>query len=234
MKKKIALYSVTLILLSIFAQITIADNKPQLNDLLKKIDNYYKINDKLQGDFVLINNKTTYKGHFLFMNPDKFKIIFGKKETINTKKIICTGKRLWLYLPNRKLVIEQDLEVDAKSKQHIPASITGIKPIIYNYNCSFVDKNPNLINIKDIEEKVYLIKCEPKKDNREFKEIILYVNKDGFIVKNESIKKNGSKIVFIRTNIKKNTEITNDDFITEAPEDTEIIKNPFLSVKKNH
>ncbi len=229
--KRIAYTIAFIILIVLGIQATYSQEKSDVkaSDVIDKINEFFKENTSLKGDFDLIVNGRVSKGYFLFKHPHFFKMVFGSKKgsEANKKRIISNGKILWIYLPGSRLVVEQDLKRTLDSIE-VPSNLLGIRRLIRHYTYKFENNNPALRQIDGLSEKTYVLQLAGKNEDYGFEKLLFYVRADGFIVKSVAVR-NKKKFVLIRRNVKLKPNIDDREFLRKVPRNARIIKNPFVS-----
>jgi len=197
--------------------------------LIELVNEFFKKNTSLKGNFEMYDGRQFSSGYFLFKVPQYYKMVFShiKGNEIHKKRIITDGKTLWMYLPHLKLVIDQDLK--GLSPVQISTTMLGIRRLVKHYHYKFEGNNPNLHFVRGLKVKVYALELQAKDDRMGFKKIVFYIRKDGCIVKTTAITRKNKIITLIRKNIVLNAKIEDKEFRREVPRKAKVIKNPFLS-----
>ncbi len=200
------------------------------NDVIKLINTFFESNKTLKGNFELYEKgKGVQRGYFMFKEPHFFKMVFagrGRSEKYK-KRIISDGKTLWVYLPRRKIVIDQDLK--NLTPIGISTQMLGIRRLLQFYTPKFHNNNSKLVKSPDLPMETYILELNAKDKRNGFQKILFYVDKDGFIVKSKARTFGGKEFSIIRKNVKLKIKIDSKEFRREAPKDAVMIKNPFVS-----
>lgn len=197
--------------------------------VINQINEFFKQNKTLKGNFELIEGRSKSKGYFIFKNPHYFKMVFGSKKRNEEfqKRIISDGKTLWVYLPRLGIVVDQDL--NELSPIGISTPALGIRRIIQHYDYRFDENNSKLRKVKGLDHEVYIIELTAKSSKYGFKKIYFYVREDGFITKSVAINDSKKKFILIRKDVELNPEVDENEFRREVPKNARVIKNPFVS-----
>jgi len=196
--------------------------------IIEKVDNFYKNNPKIKGNFQLDNNGEKTTGYFLFQYPSKLKLFFGPQgveEVEYYKYIITDGNVLWIYLPGSKVLIEQEIPEYFKD---IGVLGIGLTRLLSNY------KNAEISEVVEKNEKQTLLVLKNPVRNVPFFEIAIYVNQEGFMTmmrgKSEKDKK-PYMVTFSRTLTDKSARISDRDFKIKPTGDVQILRNVLIKTK---
>ncbi len=196
-----------------------------IKELLNKIKEAQKERIVIKADLTItttyidVNNKQEVKGDMLIKKPDKFLVHY--KEPAE-QILLSDGKNLWIYTPELKQVIKQNIK-EANLNTHFY--------IEFETSIDYFSKNSKNI-LSEIEEQ-YIIKMIPLKNKSiDFDEIISKINKKTLIPESMSMKFENTLIEVKFSNIEtfNEKEILNKDefkdinFEFKKPEDVEEIE----------
>ncbi len=196
-----------------------------IQKLLDKIKEAQKERIAIKADLTItttyidVNNKQEVKGDMLIKKPDKFLVHY--KEPAE-QILVSDGKNLWIYTPDLKQVIKQNIK-DANLNTHFY--------IEFETSIDYFSKNSK--NILNETEEQHIIKMVPLKNKSiDFDEIISKINKKTLIPESMSMKFENTLIEVKFTNIKifnekdisGMDEFTDKNFEFKKPDDVEEIE----------
>lgn len=198
--------------------------------IVEKVDNFYKKNPKLKGNFTLYQDGKKSEGYFLFEAPSKLKMFFGPEEESNDSEkfryIISNGSVLWIFLPQAKVLVEQEIPDYFKDMGMLGMGISRLLGSYRHLTTAEEDKDG---------EKLTLLTLKNPSKNMPFQEITFTINQEGFItmMRGKAIKNNKQQITtFFRYGLNKNPEFTDRDFRVRPSGDIQILRNVLVKTKK--
>ncbi len=226
---KLTRHTIVVILLLFSSIYLYSEEEITKKSIISKVNKFFNDNKAYKGKFILKKNRITYKGKFYFKHPNKFKFVFSlaKKEHNRTKRLISNGKRLWIYLPERNLIVDQDLS--GTTPLEISSSELGMKKLLKNYQVEFDAKVKKLIIFGDKYKTVSLI-LRRETSSHTFKKINFYVDMEtGFLVKIIVENDKGKKLILERGALETGIELGDGEFTLNPPEGARLIKDPIYS-----
>lgn len=232
MKKKSYIFPVIIILIiSLFSNVY-SDNIITKEALIKKIKNFFKKYKTIKGNFILIRNGRVERGEFFYKSPNRFKMKFAfysHDPNAVGKTIVSNGKNIWVYLNSLNVVVDQRIQGATQNIAYSGAGF-GIRRLIGKFKVQFLNNDNKLKRVPGLKEPVRILQLNRSRSFTGFKEILLFVRKDGFIAKSRAITNTNRAIELIRTNIKLNVDISDKEFIFRIPKNAQIIKNPLVPI----
>lgn len=202
----------------------------KLSGIIEKINRFLTNHSKISGDFEMKMNGQVSRGIFFMGGNSSFKLFFGPREkydvyTGNYRIVSSNGYVVWIYLPNRKILVEQKVPEYFKVAE-------GFTSTFSNYFASY-DK----VSIREVKEKknATLTILTFQLPNREtlFDTVSIEVTQEGFVrsVLGVSIKDGKQSSFFIKkTNVKKDVNFDNDFFLVKSTGDVQILRNVLIGV----
>lgn len=200
-------------------------NGDDIKNLLEKIKEAQKERMAMKADITItttyidVNNRQEVKGTMLIKKPDKF-LVHYKEPT--EQLLISDGKSLWVYTPDLKQVIKQNIK-EANLNTHFY--------IEFETSIDYFSKNSK--NTLTETDEQYIIKMKPLKNKAiDFDEIISKINKKTLIPESMSMKLENTVIEVKFFNIKTFggqeiltlNEFKDNNFEFKAPEGVEEIE----------
>ncbi len=160
---------------------TLKKDSNGLKDLLERIKQAQKeriamkANLKITTSYIDVNNKQEVKGTMLIKKPDKFFVHYKEP---SEQKLISNGENLWIYTPDLKQVIKQNIK---------QANLNTHFYIEFETSIDYFSKNSKNTLTETAEH--YIIKMVPLKNkNIDFDEIISKINKKTLVPESMSMK----------------------------------------------
>lgn len=132
-----------------------------------------------------------------------------------------------MYLPHKKLIIDQDIYINSKLRKKIFSPFFSIRKILLPGYHKFEKQIIPLKNKQGYPYPIYIINIHTHTKNMGFKKIIFFVKESGAIILNKIIYKDNSFYSFRKKNITYK-KISNDIFSKKPIPKTSVIKNPFF------
>lgn len=137
------------------------------------------------------------------------------------QSVISDGKSVWLYFPEQKQVIAQNIEV-MKNKDNILFTLNKFVEFIKNkYDSKYIKE-------EKIEDKdYYMLECSPKSQSEEFVKINVWVSKEKWIpMIIDGYVNEVSKATITFKNEIINEEVKDEIFDFKVPDDVDVVSSP--------
>lgn len=202
MKKITFLY----FLIFVFAvSVNAQDGKSVLKKMQSKIKSADGFSSEFVQSFVNEQGKTTQnlKGKFVYANDDKFVV------DLKNQKIVSDGKTVWNYNKIQKKVIINNADDDP--------SAFSIKRYLFTY--------PEYCSISSIKDPKFVnsIKLNPKNNDLEFSEVIIYADENYQIKKIYIIDTQNNKYLLELTKVSILEKVDSSTFKVDIPKGTKTI-----------
>lgn len=197
--------------------------------LLEKVDNFYKRNPKLKGNFTLIQGGNDRRGYFLYQHPSRLKLFFGPEKAEDPERfsfIMADKNNVYIYLPHRKVLVEQEVP---EYFQQIGMLGMGISRFFANYQD---------VDVQEEEkngEKLSIVSLSNPIKNIPYTQLTFTITEEGFIsgMRGVTVKNNQPQAVsFLRYNLVKNVEIDEKEFQVKPQGDIQILRNVLIKTKR--
>ena len=199
MKRKLLLF---VLLFFSFIQIATSATGVSKEIIIERIKKFLKSATSFKGDFILTTNGNVERGIFFYKSPNRFKMVFNPElKPDKQKTIVSNGKNLWVYIPHMKVVIDQDITSASENLAFSDAGL-GIQRLIKKFKYDFYNNDNSLKNDQSINQSVRILRLSEPTTFSSFKEILLYITENGFIVKSKATTNDNKVIELIRTNYK--------------------------------
>jgi outer membrane lipoprotein carrier protein len=183
------------------------------NQIVKELQEKFESIENFSADFLQsselpeVKKPVIYKGKFLFEKENKYRI------ELKNSEIITDGNTIWNYNKKVKKVIISSAENDQE--------IFSVKSIIYDYpaQSKIIYVGKEQVN----GDSCNVIQLNPVGKEVKFESAILWIGVNNLIKKFEVKSPDKSDIIFELSNIKINQKISNDKFVFNPPQGTEII-----------
>ena len=201
--------------------VTVNDVKQLMSDTFDSVEDYI-------ADIEWVNGNTTYTGTLSFKKSNKLLIEFIEPEN----QVISTdGLFLYIYIPYLKVVIQQSLGEDTESTLLATTSEAGLRKLFDEYSFSFYDSSSFQLFGGTM---AYHLKLEQKRPKVGFRQMDMWVSRNGYILQSNGKSPNGLDVSLTFTNVRINSELPDYIFEFEVPADAQIIRNiivPFSDSK---
>ena len=197
----------------------------KVQNLIAKLKDMQKQRVAMEADIVItttyidINSKQDVKGKLLIKKPDKFFVHYKEP---SEQLLISDGKLLWVYTPELKQVIKQDIkEVNLNTHFYIE----------FETSIDYFSKNSK--NSLKEDDKYYILTMKPLKNKSiDFDEIISKINKKTLFIEKISMKYENTLIevkfsnisVYKMDEIKNNEKFSDENFVFKKKDDVEEIE----------
>lgn len=202
-----------------FDFITVGDVVRQIRATYGKLDSY-------QANFVIESErhgrKTVQRGIIRFKNSDHLVLDFTQPAN---QKIVSNGRMMWIYIPSKNVVAEQDLKSD--SGLFAAGSQSGLNRLFSKYHYRFASKEQPE-TMKD-GSKMYTLELKQRESRSGYREINLFVNENYFITKAEGITSTGKKVSITLTDFRTDVDLPSSLFKFDIPARARVLKNPMMS-----
>jgi outer membrane lipoprotein-sorting protein len=192
--------------------VTVNDVKQLMTDSFNSVEDYI-------ADIEWVNGKASYIGSISYKKANKLLIEFEEPED----QIISTdGTFLYIYIPYLKVVIQQSLGEDTESTLLATTSEAGLTKLFDEYDFAFYESStPEPFG----DTMAYHLKLEQKRPKVGFRQMDMWVSRNGYILQSNGKSPNGIDVSLTFTNIQINTELPDYIFEFEVPADAQIIRN---------
>lgn len=197
----------------------------KVQNLIAKLKDMQKQRFAMEADIVItttyidINSKQDVKGTLLIKKPDKFLVHYKEP---SQQILISDGESLWIYTPELKQVIKQNIK-EANLNTHFY--------IEFETSIDYFSKNSK--NSLKEDDKYYILTMKPLKNKTiDFDEIISTINKQTLLMERISMKYENTLIevkflnisVYKIDDIKNNEKFSDKNFIFKKNDDVEEIE----------
>lgn len=206
-----------------FFKLSIFVYAQSLDNILSNIQEVYEKTKDFQADFEQtsliksINEEQKSSGKVYMKKPGlmRWEHLSPEKELI-----VLDGKVLWIYSPENKQVIKNDLV--GKFDSGTPfLFLLGLGKIKEQFNVKYLNQN------KAGKEDWIILELRPKKEQPGLEKLILRVSPKSFLVEGSSVfDEYGNVTSFDFYDIQINKNISSSLFEYEVPEGTEVIEPP--------
>jgi outer membrane lipoprotein carrier protein len=194
-----------------------------LSEVIVKIQERYEKTEDLKAKFIqeltikAMKKTEREEGVLYIKNPKRMLWHYIKPKV---KKLIITPQNAWLYVPDDKVVYVQDAEEIFRSKLTVKL-LSGIGKLDDDFKVSFSKNGP-------VDGKGnYLLTLIPKVSDWGVDRIFLGIDKDTFLIIQCSFSDvygNATRIRF--TDIKTNSQLSDNLFFFKPPHGVEVFKTP--------
>jgi len=192
--------------------VTVNDVKQLMTDSFNSVEDYI-------ADIKWINGKASYTGSISYKKANKLLIEFVEPED----QVISTdGTFLYIYIPYLKVVIQQSLGEDTESTLLATTSEAGLSKLFDEYDFAFYESSTTEPFGDTL---AYHLKLEQKRPKVGFRQMDMWVSRNGYILQSNGKSPNGLDVSLTFTNIQINTELPDYIFEFEVPADAQIIRN---------
>lgn len=195
-----------------------------VDEIINNVKQKEKETDNLTSDIVeTISTKDTktsqtLEGKLILKKPNKFYLEFTKPMI---QKVISDGKTIWIYIPEMKQVMKQQVTGQDATNDPILAVGKIFETLQKSYDIV-------LEGSEKVEgEDTYLLSFTPKIGNENLPKMKTCISKNTWLpVKTDIMEMTGSNISIVFKNLKINTNVDSKLFEFKPPKDVEIINNP--------
>ncbi len=202
--------------------------------LFDKVESFVNDHPAFEGSFTLRGANEEMSSGYFYGEGTKFKLLFGTRDSIYTRRIIFTGTRLWIYEPNRNLVIDQDIHDPVRMHSGRAGLMSiqslGLRPLLLDYTINDEISTRTVQQIDGIDEAVYVLIMVARHPQHHFKQLTFCITEQGFIARTTAITNEDKTLTFTRSDLTVLDAKKEGQFTLRAPEDAWVIKNPILSV----
>lgn len=197
----------------------------KVQNLIAKLKDMQKKRFAMEADIVItttyidIDSKQDVKGTLLIKKPDKFLVHYKEP---SEQMLISDGESLWIYTPELKQVIKQNIK-EANLNTHFY--------IEFETSIDYFSKNSK--NSLKEDDRCYVLTMKPLKNKTiDFDEIISTINKQTLLMERISMKYENTLIevkfsnisVYKMDDIKNNEKFSDKNFIFKKQDDVEEIE----------
>ncbi|MCB1167950.1 MAG: outer membrane lipoprotein carrier protein LolA [Leptospiraceae bacterium] len=192
----------------------------------KLMDHYEKI-ENYQASFTIRGKGgRTMTGTAYYQSPAKLSFDFNNPAG---NRIVSDGKTLWIKIARLNAVGKQDLTLKPKDDDRDIFSVApgpGLKRLFSRYHYKFDNENqPREVDGKNC----YILDLDQREKVGGFEHIVLYVDKDKFLVyKAEATDGNGDTTTITLTNIRTDVQLEGKVFQFQPDDNDQVVNNPLV------
>lgn len=194
-------------------------------DYFRGISEYYGTIRSYEADMSLAVGRNSMQASVSFKRPDLLRIDFSNPQS---QTIVFNGDMLTIYLPGPQAVLQQSVQGDGSGAGL--ASPQGLLLLSRYYSVAY-ETGQNAVSIEDVaDESVINLVLYRRNTTEAFRQIKLSVGANSKLIRRvEAYTASGEKFVFVYSNYRLNTEISDQRFIYDPPSSANVYNNFLFS-----
>lgn len=204
-------------------------------DIVKGVKKKFRSFNTYKAQFLITSEKgrarSVRQGEIFFRKPDKVRMVFSRPRN---QVVVSDGRKVWIYLPNLKLLGEQALTPEKKDSLFTKNIPIGLDRLFSLYHYSF-DKGqqPRSLSINPKSkkpEKFFILSLRQKVLTSGFREMEVWVDTNFFIRKIEAQTALGKTVTMVFNDITTGINLKDNLFIFDKKKYPirNTVKNPLV------
>ncbi|MFP4364505.1 MAG: LolA family protein [Spirochaetia bacterium] len=184
-------------------------------------DNYARIQD-YRSQIVISQEDTRLSGILYYKHPSMLRLDFSEPEE---QVLVSDGEKLYLYLPDYRVVMEQRLRQGDTADVAGMASREGLEILQENYSVAYVTGPSPVPLEEDSQEMVVKLRLTWRTTEEGFRQIDIAIGENGLIRRIEGVTIDYRQVRFDLLNTQTNIDIPDNRFEYELPSNANVFEN---------